>query len=168
MLKPETIIYENHFFNLFLGHADDKQRCLLWKQTMSYLLPADRRWHNTPLSPHHTLFDWLSADASRTPSVKQSNMSLFLTALIESIKCIRLLYRMLCWVYSLQRFLSFIYLLLELFMAGLVCMVTLSLCVLISFAGCGLTRLGCYGTLFSVFLLDHNEDQPENQRERQL
>lgn len=48
------------------------------------------------------------------------------------------------------------------------CRVKTDLCVLIVFPGCRLTRLSCHGTLFSVFFLDHNENQPENQRKRKL
>lgn len=65
---------------------------------------------------------------------------------------------------------SYYYLLLELFPLIQVssCRVKTDLCVLILFPGCRLTRLSCHGTLFSVFFLDHNENQPENQRKRKL
>lgn len=64
-------------------------------------------------------------------------------------------YCMLCWVCSQQSF-------------NLVSILTLVMLCCGFFAGRGLTRLGCHGALFPVFLLDHNEDQPEDQRERQL
>jgi len=54
-----------------------------------------------------------------------------------------------------------------LFIPALVSIVTSRLSVP-WYAGGGLAGLGRHGTLFPVFLLDHNEDQPEDQRQRQL
>lgn len=68
----------------------------------------------------------------------------------------------------LSYFLCIYYSNLWIWIHGLSCMVATVLCAPILFAGCGLTRLSCHGTLFSVFLLDHNENQPENQRKRKL
>lgn len=88
-----------------------------------------------------------------------------LNALLQSVK-----YMMTFLSYFLYISSYYYYFLLELLplIQVLSCRVKTDLCVLIVFPGCRLTRLSCHGTLFSVFFLDHNENQPENQRKRKL
>lgn len=137
-----------------LRYVGNKQS-LLWQQT------SDKRCHNSPLSPNLCLLCGHSTEASHIISSTNHCFNLLHHHLTELIK--HLLRADFYLV--LRRCLQSLLFPVKNALYGIHC-----ICYrfVLSSTGGGLAGLCRHGSLFSVFLLDHNEDQPEDQRERQL